>query len=103
PRHSNRPGKSDDLPGQEPSAWVGSAFGVTDSLRCSQTRLALCVNDVKALALRACRGQRVAGVTDAQEPSNKRTTDNGPVRPRGTAVVVEHVKDGNSSGKAKIN
>jgi hypothetical protein len=51
PPHSNRPGESEDLPGREPSAWPGSAFGVTDSLRCSQTRLALFGNSVKALAL----------------------------------------------------
>lgn len=82
---------------------MGSAFGVTGSLRCSQTRLALCVNGVKALALRACRGQRVAGVTDVQEPSNKRAADNGPVRSRGAAVVIERVKDGNASGTEKIN
>ena len=63
----------------------------------------LCGNSVKALALRACRGQRIAGVTDVQEPSNKRTADNGPVRSRGAAVVVERVKDGNASGTEKIN
>jgi|ERR1700722_14518113 len=28
-------------------AWLGSAFGATDSLRCSQTRLTLCGNGVE--------------------------------------------------------
>ena len=103
PPHSNRPGESEDLPGREPSEWLGSAFGVTDSLRCSQTRLALCGNGVKALALRTCHGQRVAGVTDVQEPSNKRTADNGPVRSSGAALLIERVKDGNASGTEKID
>src|SRR3984957_4931935 len=38
PPHSNRPGESEDLPGREPSARLGSAFGVTDSLRFRPTR-----------------------------------------------------------------
>ena len=61
PPHSNRPRESEDLLGREPSARLGLAFGVIDSLRCSQTRLALCGNSVKALALGTCHGQRVAG------------------------------------------
>jgi hypothetical protein len=103
PASFERPGESEDLPGREPSAWLGSAFGITDSLRYSQTRLTLCGNRVKALALRASRGQRVARVTDAQEPSNKRTADNGPVRACGAAVLIERLKDGNASGTEKID
>ena len=101
---SDRPGQSEDLPGRELSGRLDSAFGVSDfRLRCSQPRLASCGNSVQSLALRACRGQRVLRVTDAQEPSDKRAADNDPVRSRGATVIVERDKDGNASGAEKIN
>jgi hypothetical protein len=38
-----------------------------------------------------------------QEPFNKRTADNDPVRSSGAAVLIEGVNDGNASGTEKIN
>src|ERR1700739_3009786 len=98
------PASTKDLPGRGIQRSAG--FGIRRHrlwLRCHRARLALCGNSVKSLALRACRGQRIARVTDVQEPSNKRAADDNPVRSRGATVIVEGDKDGNASGAEKIN
>jgi hypothetical protein len=98
------PASPKDLPG--PGIQPSAGFGIRRHrlcLRCHQARLALCGNSIQSLALRACRGQRVASGTYVQEPSNKWAADNGPARFRGAAVIVKRDKDGNASGAEKIN
>src|SRR5271163_2243921 len=82
PHDPNRPGGSEELPGREPSARRVLAFGVIGSLRCSQSRLALCGNSVKALALRACRGQRVEFIAASPDANSHATQLHSQFPPR---------------------